>query len=237
LNVATEIVLQLQLQTIPHFTTLQKAAARISQGILHVAIGRFIGIISPGKIFAGADATGFETRHATPYYTYRCNLRHAFTKCSVGSDMKSQLVCAVVIQHHPISHDIKHFPKLFSQMLGIIPMNIMVLDKGYDSEPIHKMIRDENIVSMIPVRGNNLISDTHGKYRKLMRREFDETLYHERNKTETIFSVVKRRFDSEIKSYNDVMKTKELLYRVLAYNCHRMCLISLVWMMISRKPF
>ena len=151
--------------------------------------------------------------------------------------MKSQLICAVVIEHYRISHDIKHFPKLFSQMLGIIPMNVMVLDKGYDAEPIHKMIRDENIVSMIPVRGNNLISDTHGKYRKLMRREFDETLYHERNKTETIFSVVKRRFDSEIKSYDDTMKTKELLYRVLAYNCHRMCIIScLVLLMISRKP-
>ena len=57
----------------------------------------------------------------------------------------------------------------------------------------------------------------------------------ERNKTETIFSVVKRRFDLEIKSYDDTMKTKELLYRVLAYNCHRMCLISsLVYVMISR---
>jgi len=67
-----------------------------------------------------------------------------------------------------------------------------------------------------------------------MRREFDESLYHERNKTETIFSVVKRRFDSEIKSYDYTMKTKELLYRVLAYNCHRMCLISLVYVMISR---
>ena len=77
------------------------------------------------------------------------------------------------------------------------------------------MIRDENIISMIPVRrGENLISDTHGKYRKLMRRKFDEKLYHERNKTETIFSVVKRRFDSEIKSCNDAMKTKELLYIV-----------------------
>ena len=70
-----------------------------------------------------------------------------------------------------------------------------------------------------------------------MRRKFDETLYHERNKTETIFSVVKRRFDSEIKSYDNTMKTKELLYRVLAYNCHRMCIIScLVLVMISRKP-
>jgi len=30
-----------------------------------------------------------------------------------------------------------------------------------------------------------------------MRRKFDESLYHQRNKTETIFSVIKRRFDSE----------------------------------------
>ena len=237
LDVATEIVLQLQLQTIPHFTTLQKAAARISQGILHVSIGRFIGIISTGKIFAGADATGFENRHAAPYYTYRCNLRHAFTKMSAGSDMKSQLICAVVIQHHPVSHDIKHFSKLFSQMKNVTTMQIMVLDKGYDAEPIHKMIRDENVISMIPVRNRGcLISRTKGRYRKLMRREFDETLYHERNKTETIFSVIKRRFDSEIKSYDNTMKTKELLYRVLAYNCHRMCMISLVYVMISRKP-
>ena len=110
----------------------------------------------------------------------------------------------------------------------------MVLDKGYDAESTHQRIRKQNILSMIPVRGNNLISDTHGKYRKLMRREFDETLYHQRNKTETIFSVMKRRFDSEIKSYNEDMRTKELLYRVLAYNCHRMCLISLVYQMISR---
>ena len=238
LEVATEIVLQLHLKTIPHFTTLQKAAARISQAmLLHIAIGRFIQIISPGKIFAGADATGFETRHAAPYYSYRCNLRHAFTKMSAGSDMKSQLICAVVIQHHPTSHDIKHFPKLFSQMLDVIPMSIMVLDKGYDAESVHKMIRDESMISMIPARDmTDLMSRTHGRYRKQMKREFDESLYHQRNKTETIFSVIKRRFGSEIKSYNDTMREKELLYRVLAYNCHRMCLISLVWIMISRKP-
>ncbi len=90
---------------------------------------------------------------------------------------------------------------------------------------------------MIPVRNRDcLISRTKGRYRKLMRREFDESLYHERNKTETIFSVIKRRFHSEIKSYEDSMKTKELLYRVLAGNCHRICVISLVLIMISRRP-
>ena len=122
--------------------------------------------------------------------------------------MKAQLIPTVVIQHHPISHGTKHFSKLFSKMLDIISMNAMVLDKEYDAEPIHKMIRDKNVISMIPVRGDNLISDTHGKYRKLIRRGFDYSLYHERNKTETIFSVVKRRFDSEIKSHDDSMKTR-----------------------------
>ncbi len=237
LDATTEIVIQLQLRTIPHFTTPQKAAARISEGLLHVAIGRFIGMVSPDSIFAGIDATGFETRHAAPHYTYRCNIRHAFTKMSAVSDMESQLICAVMIQHHPINHDIKHFPKLFSQMLGIIPMNVMVLGKGYGAESVHKKIRDRNILSMIPVRGNASVDSIRGKYGKIMKTEFDVIIYSQRNKTETIFSVVKRRFGSEIKSQNDIMKTKELLYRVLAYNCHRMCLISaLVYVMISMKP-
>ncbi len=118
---------------------------------------------------------------------------------------------------------------------------IMVLDRGYDAEPVHKMIRQNNAISMIPVRNRDcLISRTRGKYRKQMRREFDsasvQALYHQRNKCETIFSVIKRMFGSEIKSYNDSMRTNELLYRVLAYNCHRTCMISLVCLMISREP-
>jgi hypothetical protein len=130
LQVATEIVQILGLNIIPHFTTLQKAAARLSDVLLHVAIGRFISITCPGKIFAGVDATGFEDRHCTPYYSYRCSLRHSFTKLSAGSDMTTQLVIAVVIQHHPVSHDIKHFPELFQHMMIVTVPCIFVLDKG-----------------------------------------------------------------------------------------------------------
>jgi hypothetical protein len=236
LQVATEIVNVLGLNAIPHFTTLQKAAARLSDILLHVAIGRFVGIVSPGKIFAGADTTGFEDRHCTPYYSYRCCLRRSYTKMSAGSDMKTQLVCAVVIQHHPVNHDVRHFPQLFSQMLMVVSMWIMVLDKGYDAEPVHQMIRQNHMLSMIPLRSNSRSDRTCGRYRKQMRREWDESLYCQRNKCETIFSVIKRKFGSEIRSHHDTMKEKELLYRVLAYNCHRMCVISALLQMISRKP-
>ena len=170
-----------------------------------------------------------DLRPDTAHHTIRiAALRRSYTKLSAGSDMSTQLVCVVVIQRHPVSHDIKHFPEIFGQMILVATPWIMVLDKGYDAESVHQMIRENNVLSMIPVRKREdyPIRCTHRRYRKLMRRDFDETLYHQRNKCETIFSVIKRRFGSEIKSYNESMREKELLYRVLAYNCHRMCMIS-----------
>ena len=107
-------------------------------------------MVYPGKIFAEIDATGFEDRYCTPYYTWRDQIRCSYTKLSAGSDIKTQLICAVVIQHHLISYDTKHFPLLFSQMVAITLMSVMVLDRDYDAEPVHQMIRDENIISVIP---------------------------------------------------------------------------------------
>ncbi len=238
LEVSTEITQMLGMKTIPHYTTLQKAAARLSDILLHVAIGRFIGLVCPDKIFAGADATGFEDRHAASYYTYRACLVRSYTKLSAGSDMKTQLVIAVVIRHNSTGHEIKLFPKIFEEVTTVATPWIFVLDMGYDAEWVHQMIRRHQIVSMIPVRKkSDTIGRTKGRYRKQMRRGFDESLYHQRNKCETIFSVIKRRFGSEIKSYNGIMKERELLYRVLAYNCHRMCMISALLWMISMQPF
>jgi hypothetical protein len=90
LQIVTEIMQMLGMNTIPHFTTLQKVAARLSDILLHVAIGRFIRIVSHGKIFADVRATGFEDRHCTPYYSYRCcSIRQSYTKLSAGSDIVS----------------------------------------------------------------------------------------------------------------------------------------------------
>ncbi|MGI0087960.1 MAG: transposase [Nitrosotalea sp.] len=103
---------------------------------------------------------------------------------------------------------------------------------------MHQSIRDRDMLSMIPVRRyqGRWAYRTRGRYRKQMRSTFDDTLYHQRNKCETIFSVIKRRFGSEIMARNGTMMTRELLYRVLAYNCHRMCVISCLLWMVSRQP-
>ena len=238
LEATPEVVGELGLQAIPHFTTRQKAADRLGVRLLHRAVGMFAKRHCPDAILAGADATGFETRHAAPYYTWRADLRHGYCKMSAMSDMKSQLVCSVTVHRHPHDSDIRQFPELFGRMRRYAVPHTVVLDKGYDAEWVHQMIRRSGAASVIPARRYRDGSyRTRGKHRRKMRDSFDEESYGQRSKTETIFSVIKRMFGSHVSSRSHSMMTAELLYRVLAYNCHRMCVISLFFVMISMEPY
>lgn len=231
LSASSDVSYWLGLKTIPHFTTIHKAAARIGANLLHLMVGRF-GCCTVR--LAGMDSTGFEDHHCTPYYTYRARLHRTYTKLSCIFDVSSQMVLCCAVSHRPI-HDTKHVRKLI-RMLPYKPQTI-VADAGYDAEWIHELLSRHGIRGIIPVRGDHPVCRTHGRYRKQMRRNFDGMTYPQRNKCETGFSVMKRRFGSEILSYCDAMKEKELLCRVLAYNCHRKVMIScLILLMISREP-
>src|SRR3972149_590917 len=62
LEVATEIIQALGLNTIPHFTTLQKAAARLMYGVSLALISPKPMGVSRGPLRTGREATGFEDR-------------------------------------------------------------------------------------------------------------------------------------------------------------------------------
>jgi len=74
------------------------------------------------------------------------------------------------------------------------------MDKGYDSEELHRQIREEIWAdSVIPVRTwkGKIYS---GQYRQEMYASFDAERYAERNKVETVFSVIKRKFGEGLKA-------------------------------------
>ena len=85
---------ELGLPHIPHFTTLQKAAARLGTAMLHLAVGRFTGTFCPGAEFAGIDATGLGTRHAGSYCAWRTGCRHEYARLSACPGMRTQLAMA-----------------------------------------------------------------------------------------------------------------------------------------------
>ena len=85
------------------------------------------------------------------------------------------------------------------------------MDKGYDSENIHRYIRDTiRAESVIPVRKwNGKIYS--GKYRMEMIKKFNQEKYGQRNMVETVFSMIKRRYGENVRSrryYNQITEIK-----------------------------
>ena len=89
--------------------------------------------------------------------------------------------------------------------------------------------------NIIPPRYNEVpVWKTRGKYRKKMKRGYNNTLYNQRNKDETIMSVIKRLFGEHIQSRLTRMQNRELIFRCIAYNLHRLIKLAIVrWFLLS----
>ena len=76
----------------------------------------------------------------------------------------------------------------------IMLLSIVVADKSIDTEANHEFVREElDVVGIILASYEDvLVWRTHGRYRKQMKRRFYTCLYYQRNKNETILSMVKR---------------------------------------------
>jgi len=97
-------------------------------------------------------------------------------------------------------------------------------DRGYDDEKIFKLVF-ENLGAYPFILQRRIDIDNHrrqGHYRKRFFKEFDYCQYLERNKIETLNSMIKRRFGSNTKT--KIVKTQkvEILLRIVAFNIDRL---------------
>jgi hypothetical protein len=228
----------LQLSRIPHYTTLQKFTYKINIVMLGKIISSFILFTGTRHIFTGIDATGFKITQASEYYTSRAKLRKKYAKLSIGADVLKQIICKVKIRRAPTKHDNIDFKPIVKKISELGRLSVVVADKGYDSEENHVFVREDlNGFSIIPPRYENVpIWKTHGRYRKEMKHGYNKILYNQRNKDETIVSVIKRLFGEHITSRLVRMQNRELIFRCIAYNAHRMLnLIIVRWFLQSHR--
>jgi hypothetical protein len=76
---------------------------------------------------------------------------------------------------------------------------------------------------------------TKGTYRKEMKRDYNKILYNQRNKDDTIVSVIKRLFGEHITSRLIRMQNREWTFRCIAHNTHRIVKL-VVLTMVSTEP-
>jgi transposase len=95
------------------------------------------------------------------------------------------------------------------------------MDKGYDSEAIHRLIREDlHANSVIPIRSwkNEIVG---GTYRQEMAQQFNDIIYPRRQLVENKFSVLKRKFDGDLKARTFRIQMKEIANKMIICNIHR----------------
>src|SRR6476660_3598087 len=128
------------------------------------------------------------------------------------------------------------FRPIITSTSVILSLSVFTGDKGYDSEDNHVLVREELYAfSVIPARYEHVpVWRAHGKYRKQMKRGYSKLLYNQRNKDETIISVIKRLFREHITSRLVRTQNRELSFRCIAYNTHRLTNLTIItWFLQS----
>lgn len=120
----------------------------------------------------------------------------------------------------------------------IIIFDIALGDMGFDDENNHVGAKKIGIHAIIPTRFVDVpIYRTGGIHRKEMKRNFPINLYHQRNKSETIYFVIKRIMSEKITSRNYTTQDSEILLRLIAYNAYRIINLEFVVLIVSTRPY
>ena len=215
---------ELDLSVVPHFTTLQKFFCRIKTLYLRYAFGKTMNLFysndHPIPITA-IDSSGFTSGYSSHYYSIRTGkIRKHFLKTSISVDTDQQVITGFIASKSRV-HDTRHAGRLLRQCHKIRKSDCYVMDKGYDSEAIHRLIREDlHADSIIPIRSwnNDVVG---GTYRREMALQFDDVRYRKRQLVENKFSVLKRKFSGDLKARIYPIQKKEISGKMIVCNIHR----------------
>ena len=173
-------------------STLQRYSTKLLlpfwQKIFYKTISKISDVVS-------IDGTGLERTKASEHYIKRIDAKRPFCKgyhlsIIVGED--SKILSLRIRQKY--CHDMKDVKYLAKRLVK--KPRIIIMDKAYDSEPLHRYFAMQNIWSIAPVRRDW----RKGQLRKKLKDNFPQKLYNKRSRVESIFHAFKQKFGSSVSS-------------------------------------
>ncbi len=234
----------LGLNKLPHYTTLIKFAQRLPLKILDKLVLAFKKLIPQPKKVA-IDATGISLDNASLHYCKRIgksSKKRPFMKTTFIVDIDNYFILLCKMRKKS-RHDTKDAKPLIKKLAKHYKPDILYADRGYDDNNIFKLCF-EKLKAYPLILQRRLDVPKHrrkGNYRKQTFEIFDYGEYLQRNKIETLNSMIKRRFNSNVKSHRDKLQKFEILTRVIAYNIDRLIMtgkrIILIYIRIIRISY
>lgn len=215
----------LGLNKLPHYTTLIKFAGRLPCKLLDKLMLAFKQLLpKPRKV--AIDATGISLDNASLHYCKRIGKpmkKRPFMKTTFIVDIEHYFILLVKLRKKP-RHDVIDAKPMIKKLASHYEPEVFYGDRGYDSNEIFELCF-EKLKAYPLILQRNLDVPKHrrkGRYRKETFEVFDYGEYLQRNKIETLNSMIKRRFGSNVKSHEDKLQRVEILTRVIAFNIDRL---------------
>ena len=211
----TNIPMYIGLNKIPHHTTLVKFAKKIGFKFLNSLLP-----FRKAKI-TGVDGTGFEVENQSRHYQMRTGkgfLYRRYIKVGVSADLNKQIILKQEIHKSP-----RNDHKDFKPLLNGLKTKFVCADKGYDSYANHKFIFEKlNAKSFIKLKKWESRKGKYFSFRNKAKNIYNDKIYHQRSKVETIFSVIKRKYGSALRSRSFATQKKEVICKLIVYNLERL---------------
>jgi hypothetical protein len=228
----------IELTSVPHFTTLQKASRRllklhrVRRLLAHTAhrIHRRAKVVP----YAAVDSSGFDAHHASRYFVWRTAVKKKgkepkkritykrYGKLMLIISCATHAILAAVASAGP-TPDIDQLDGVVAELPSSLSVRHMVGDAGFDSAHNHHLLREEyGMRSTIPPEHGRPPKDPNtlpaDKYRRLMKTRFNKKAYRKRPQVETVFSMLKRNLGSALRGRSHWSRCRDLLLRAITHN-------------------
>lgn len=188
----------IELKKIPHFSTFQKAAARllVSRRV-PLLLDETVQAATKHRVMrkhvtlAAIDGTGFESRHISSYFVrrrnrvcktgYQTTTYTRFPTANILCDCQSHMILGVRAGRGP-GPDHPYFQPTLKQATRRAKLGTVLADAGYDSEAAHVFAREQcGATTIIPATsGRPTKKRLRGYWRNRMKTRFNKIKYGQR---------------------------------------------------------
>ena len=202
----------LGLSSVPDYSTMCRAMKRLRTKILAVLL-YLTASVMPSNGKASIDSTSFDKRHSSKHYVKRCKMNLGSMKTTFIIDTDTLLILGV---HMTVTrkHDTQIILPLFHDVRKRFRIKVLPADKGYDDQKVRDELRRFGVRPLIKHREYGSLDKAHNARMK-------KEDYGQRSKTETVNSVLKRKYDDTLHTRSYWNQCKEILLMAVVHNIEK----------------
>ena len=216
---------------IPGHSVIHRGMKKISTNFIRKVTNRVIRFLKRKNMNVAVDSSGFSTHHRSLWYDIRVK-HHGKRRDCIKLHIIMDIDTGIILCFKNTVWNRHDSPVFRTMMKHLSDLGAVFGDKAYSSRKNCQMIDDKNGVPFLCFK-DNVTNHAKGKPAWIVsirsyknNKEEWRSAYHFRSIVESVFSSMKRRWGSFLRSKKRWMQKKELSLKVLSYNIKQVLLVQ-----------